>query len=416
MRKMAISYSLLVACAAVLLATLETTVGQEENPLKMLSTAIDKFSTELMIKLIESKAAINIVISPASIYCALGMLFAGAGGETKSQLASVLHLDIFESDERQFYESIKFLLQRLSSKQKGYTLKMVNRLYGQKGLDFKDEYRKKLDEYFRSELEELDFSGDPEGSRSKINNWVARMTSDKIKDLFPEGTITSETHFALVNADYFNSSWLYKFDKKNTKPQAFYTAENKKIQVPMMNLPFVARLSYHRQPNYEMLELPYAGGKVTSAIVLFNMNVTNNLLHRRRVLKANNNEISDLPKNMSVRISLPKFILNPTINLKDPLQALGLVDLFNPDTADLSDIDTVHSVPLSEAMHKSYIACNEEGMQVAGGSEGFIRRLSPFSNKPMDFIVDRPFMFLIYDIKTECILFCAYVTNPLQSD
>ena len=38
-----------------------------------------------------------------------------------------------------------------------------------------------LSTHFDSSLEEVDFKGDPEGSRGEINDWVEEKTNDKIK-------------------------------------------------------------------------------------------------------------------------------------------------------------------------------------------------------------------------------------------
>src|SRR6218665_1866529 len=154
--------------------------GVTNTHVRGLAAAVYHFTTDLHKNILESNADGNVFFSPTSIYVALAMLYAGSGGETKKQLAAALHLEHFE-DESELYKGIKILLQTLSSTKKNYTLKMANRLYGQKGFQFKDEYLKKTDEYFRAELEPLDFKKDPSGSRSQINNWVERVTSGKIK-------------------------------------------------------------------------------------------------------------------------------------------------------------------------------------------------------------------------------------------
>ena len=223
------------------------TTGPIDTNVERLAKAIYLFTTDLHKKILESDPDGNVFFSPTSIYVALAMLYAGSGGETKSQLASALHLDVFKSDENEFYESIKILLQTLSSTEKKYILKMANRLYGQKGFQFKDEYLKQTKEYFRAELEALDFKEDPSGSRSKINRWVASMTSDKIKELFPKEAITRDTVLVLANAIYFNASWLHQFDKRKTKPQTFSASEDQKIQVPMMHLLQYEGLRYASQ-------------------------------------------------------------------------------------------------------------------------------------------------------------------------
>ena len=198
------------------------------------------------------------------------MLYPGSGGETKSQLAKALHLEVFDSDESEFYESIKILLQTVNSTTNNYTLKMANRLYGQQGLEFKDEYLNKTEEYFHAGLEELDFKNDPSGSRSKINSWVASMTLDMIEELFPEDEITNDTVLVLANAIYINASWLYKSDEGEAKPQTFSVFKDQQIKVPIMrHLLQDEGLRYaSSNGSFRLLQLPYTDESVSMVIVL----------------------------------------------------------------------------------------------------------------------------------------------------
>ena len=409
----------LVACAVAFRAKLHSPTGEDENPLRKLSKAITSFSTDLMVKLIESGTGTNIVISPTGIYVALAMVYAGSGGETKYQLESALHLDVFE-DDSELYESISFLLQTLRSTKKHYTLQLVNRLYAQHESDdnhFDHDFLKKIDEYFRSQLETLDFSGDHSGSTWQINNWVARMTSGKIKELFPDGTITSDTHMALASAAYFNASWLYRFDKEETTPQTFYKTSGKQIQVPMMNMPFASNLRYLPPDNagFQALELPYDDNRVKAVILLLNEDIANDPSWIQQIIEQPMDEISSRLQNVSLRLSLPKFRLRTTLNLRDSLQALGIEDVFNGDTADLSYIDAAHAVALDAAMHQTYIGFSEDGEHAPGAvTDGYTKRHFSFRRNTVEFVVDRPFFFKVLEQTTGCELFFAFVKNPLR--
>ena len=122
--------------------------GQVDTSAEKLAEAFYRFTTDLHKKILESDPEGNVFFSPTSIYVALAMLYPGSGGETKSQLAKALHLEVFKSDETEFFESIKNLIQTMNSKKRKYILKMANRLYGQTGKRFKDEYLKQTKEYF----------------------------------------------------------------------------------------------------------------------------------------------------------------------------------------------------------------------------------------------------------------------------
>jgi len=395
--------------------------GVQEKNVQRLLKAVYRFSVEFYTKILESNADRNVFFSPASIYVALAMLYAGSGGETKTQLASALHLYVFESDEDGFYESIKVLHETLTSTKKNYTLKMANRLFGQKGFDVKAEYLSRTDEYFGAKLEALDFAKDPSGSRSKINNWVSEITSAKIIELFSADAIASDTVLALANAVYFNGSWLYRFDKQITKPQKFYEAINSTIEIPMMHLLQSSGLRYSiSEYRFKLLELPYSDEDVSMIIALDERKEAKpnfNMFLRGKVADISWKQIVDVHTDIAVQLALPKFSLRQTLDLKNSLRAVGIWNLFG--SANLSGITDSRSLKLSEAIHQAYVTVDEEGTQAAAatgfGFKFLSSRPSP-QREIIDFIVERPFLMLVVEKRTGCILFFGHIQNPLQAN
>jgi hypothetical protein len=80
----------------------------------------------------------NLFFSPASISTALAMTYAGAGGHTEREMASVLH---FNRDHKT-HEGFSTLLELLNSTgdRNGYSLSTANRLWGAKGYQFEDAF------------------------------------------------------------------------------------------------------------------------------------------------------------------------------------------------------------------------------------------------------------------------------------
>ena len=128
------------------------------------------------------------------------MTFAGADGETKTEMARVLH---FPSDGDAIHASFSSLQRSLeeirnktakiadeSKKKSGpsepITLLIANRLFAQNGYDFRDPFRDLVKKFYDAPVETLDFKKDPETARAYINKWVADQTRDKIRDLIPQ--------------------------------------------------------------------------------------------------------------------------------------------------------------------------------------------------------------------------------------
>ena len=65
---------------------------------------------------------------------------------------------------------------------------------------------------------------------------------------------------------------------------------------------------------------------------------------------------------------------------------------------------------ISEVVHKAFVDVNEEGTEAAAATaSGFKTRMR---ERPLDFLADHPFMFLIRDNRTGSILFMGCVKNP----
>ena len=60
------------------------------------------------------------------------------------------------------------------------TVKTANRLFGQENYQFKAPFLNICKESWNAPLELMDFTKNPDGSRLKINDWVAKQTEQKI--------------------------------------------------------------------------------------------------------------------------------------------------------------------------------------------------------------------------------------------
>lgn len=136
----------------------------------------------------------NLFISPLSISSALAMVYAGARGNTETQMAGALH---FTLPQDALHPAFNWLDLQLSSRGDGargsdggdFRLNVVNAIFGQVGFQFLSAFLDRLALNYGAGLALLDFNSDPEGSRQVINSWVADATENNILDLLPEGII-----------------------------------------------------------------------------------------------------------------------------------------------------------------------------------------------------------------------------------
>ena len=181
----------------------------------------------------------NLFYSPHSISLALAMTYAGAGGQTASQMANTLRFSLPQDRLHAAFNDLDLQLASRgadvqSQDGEGFRLNVVNAVWGQQGHPFQEAFLDVLAESYGAGVRTADFRETPEESRLAINGWVAENTEDRIKNLIPPDVITSLTRMVLTNAIYFNASWTYPFNESDTRQRPFHLLDGAVADVPMM--------------------------------------------------------------------------------------------------------------------------------------------------------------------------------------
>lgn len=173
----------------------------------------------------------NIFFSPYSIATALAMTYEGARGKTAEEIQSAFR---FSKDDSTRKSSIAAICNRLNQKDAKYKLHTANALWVQKDYQLRSEFLETIEQYFAGKATTVDFAREVEEARQTINRWVEDKTNGKIKDFFPQGSLSSSSRLVLTNAIYFKGSWVKQFDKKETRKGEFRVKSDFTIQAPMM--------------------------------------------------------------------------------------------------------------------------------------------------------------------------------------
>ena len=183
------------------------------------ASAINAFGLELYQKLKHQDT--NLFFSPYSISVALSMICAGAGGQTRYQIAQVLHSKSDRECLAADFGSLNRVLADSVLKGKS-ELNLANGLWLQKGYDFKPEYLEFMENTYGAHPSELDFKGDPKSTREEINKWVSRQTRDKIRELITEGAIDPLTRFVSCQCNLLQGQVGFGIRKKTHKGCSLY--------------------------------------------------------------------------------------------------------------------------------------------------------------------------------------------------
>jgi serpin B len=343
----------------------------------------------------------NLFLSPFSISTALGMAAAGAKGKTFEEMEKVLHLP--KDAPAAFGEVLKSINGETDAKKRGFTLTTANALWAQQGYPWKPEYKKLVATNYGAGLFDVDFKGNADAARGTINAWVEKETREKIKNLLPMGTVTNLTRLVLTNAIYFKGDWEVKFKKENTKDLPFTLADGKKAEAPLMHR--VGGFSYAETDNYQVLDLPYAGKRLSMSVILprkpDGLPAVEKELSGEKLIAT----LKNLHHEKVVHVHLPKFKVEKSFTLNEPLIKLGMKAAFT--AADFSGMSNGgEALNISAVLHKAFVDVNEEGTEAAAATGVVLEpTAAPVPAKPKYFRADHPFLYLIRDHTTGSVLF-----------
>ncbi|XP_059264060.1 serpin B11 [Mustela nigripes] len=389
-----------------------------------LSTANVEFCLDVFKELNSNNVGDNIFFSPLSLLYALSMVLLGARGNSAGQMEKVLHFDhTSESLKPEFRDSAKcsqagrihsefgVLISQINQPDSNYTLSMANRLYGTKAMVFHQQYLTCSKKFYQAIPQTVDFEQSPEETRKTINAWVESKTNGKVTNLFGKGTIDPSCVMVLVNAIYFKGQWQNKFQERETIKSPFQLSEGKSVFVEMMYQTGTYKLAFIKDPQMQVLELPYVNNKLSMIILLPVGTASLEQIEKQLNMKTFYEWTSSA--NMverEVEVHIPRFRLEVQYELNSLLNSLGMTDIFSEIKADLSGISPLDGLYLSKVIHKSYVDVSEEGTEAAAATgDSFLVKRLPIRAQ---FLANHPFLFFIRHSHTNTILFCGKLASP----
>lgn len=351
----------------------------------------------------------NIFFSPYSINVALTVAYEGANGQTKNEMASVLHVSDNLENQRAAFVNIS---NEINKDNKTYELSTANALWAENEFTFLKAYFDIVEMYYGAKVENLNFKGDAEGSRIIINDWVAEQTYDKIEDLIPSGAIDQDTRLVITNAIYFKGDWVKQFDKNETKEADFRVTSDKTVKISMMQRTDKESIfGYAETDDLQILELPYSGEELSILIVLPKEDDLESL--EESLTLEEFSKWRESLQEQRVNIYLPKFTFETKYFMSDSLSAMGMPTAFSEYYADFSGMTGKKNLVIFEVIHQAFVDVNEEGTEAAAATAVIISEIVSVKPPVPEFRADHPFIFIIQQKETGNILFMGRVNEPV---
>ena len=342
----------------------------------------------------------NIMVSPLSLYYAMAMLANGAGGETLSQIETLLGADIDTVNK-----AMKQLTQQANDSKQ---LKSANSIWYDKdgSLKVSTEFAKAIEDYYGAEIRGLSFASN--SAVKEINGWVSKHTDKMIPEILDR--IDTDTKMVLINALLFDAKWSKAYEENQVKNEKFKNADGGSSDVKMMT----SSEDYY-------LENDHATGFIKA--------YENEKYSFVGILPKNEGEfdISDLDiKSLldsasgqyDLSVKIPEFTFEYSTEMEPMLTSMGVIDAFDDSRADLKGLMTGmeqgENLSVDRVIQKTKIELTRKGTKAAAATAITVKctSLAPEpTREARQVYLDKPFAFMIIDSENQMPIFIGKVTN-----
>lgn len=351
----------------------------------------------------------NPVCSPINIYSALAMLAECTGGNSRQQLLALLGAESLEALREQAGQ-VWNAHYRFDGRS---TTVLGSSLWLKEGLTYDPDTVSRLaDSYYASVFQGQ--LGSEEMNRA-LQDWLNDQTGGLLKEQVSQQKFDPSTVLGLSTTIFYRAGWAEEFSEANTTLDTFHTPSGD-LQVPFMRKTISFGTLYEGD-DYSAIRLSMADDSKMWLILPAQGKTPSDVLSSGKAVAMILSGSDMRMQEAQIRLSLPRFDVSGKMDLKPVLKALGITDVFSDTASDFTPILPGSSeLVLGTADHAARVAIDEEGVVAAAYT---VMLLAPSSapslpGKTIDFVLDRPFLFLIQS-KDGLPTFAGIVNTPDQT-
>jgi len=370
-------------------------------------------STEFAFRLFEElkPGEKNLAICPYGARICLSMVWEGASGETRREIAKGLGLEELPDSLANRYERLgRPLSFHKDAERLGLELLTANSLWCDQGFTPKEAYAATLRNEYSAQIQAPDFRAAE--SAAIVNRWASEKTRGRIPAVVE--SLERMSPLVTLNAVYFKGLWGIPFRAEFTKEEEFTLLDGTRQMVPMMRQSGEYR--YAERGGAQIVKLPYMGS-MSMRVVL----PAKGTDFKKFCAELRNTLGTDWTMRMGERdghVRLPRFRMETTVSLNEPLKTMGMTQAFDPGRAELERINDRKPLYVAEVQQKDFVEVNEKGTEAAAVTTTVLDAAAacpPEPPPPFEMIVDRPFVFAITDDLRGTVIFLGAVVDPLES-
>ena len=370
----------------------------------------------------------TILISPASISTAFGLLYVGSEGDTQADIRKVMgfgpETDAFAAELGGLARAVERDVADPYIEDRRTIVDINNAVFLDDTLDYTPGYLDRVSAAYDADFESVSFLRDKNAAIDRINAWVKEKTRGLIETVYGYPDLSKETSDVLVNTIYMKAAWPGELSE-SVGP---FTASGGSRDVPRVG----NRAYYpHIDGNgFSALQIPFSDPELAAVAILPDRSL--NRLERRFDSEAmigllDEFETLDRDDWTYVDFHMPKLSIKGSYKMRDQLQAMGMVVPFDKNRSDFDGrLDPANQprrpnatgIAVGNVTHKTVLDLDEIGVEAAAVTaidSVVVTGIRNYS-EPVDFHVDRPFLFMLIHRPTGAPLFLARVTDPGEVD
>jgi len=349
----------------------------------------------------------NEVYSPINVYMALAMLAELTDGNSRDQILSLLGSESID-DLRAQAEKIWDTAYRDDG---AVSSILASSLWLHEEVDFVQETMDSLAQNYYASSYRGTMGSD--GLNRALQGWLNEQTGGLLEEQAFRQELTADTILALAGTIYFRAGWSDKFNADRTEEGEFIILSPDGGTYPCEYMRSFINDNHYWGENFTAVSKRLENDGRMWLIKPDSDTFVGQLLDDPTTMDfLLSNGDWENRKEMMIDLSVPKFDVSGSIDLKSGMQRLGITDVFDSEVSDFTPMTTqTEGIYLSRADHAARVKIDEEGVEAAA----YTVMSSPAEGRPpmeeIEFILDRPFLFAI-TTESGLPLFLGVVQKP----
>lgn len=376
----------------------EEEVEEEEilgTPVQRLAYSVSEFGYDLYRLMASKDPSANVFLSPLSVAAGLSALSLGATSTNKDILQRILNYNSLQ--DLDVHSAFKDLLTEISMQPKQF--KTVSRIYAKKRLKVQQAFVNQVAQYYGSRPKLI--ANNMQRELSNMNQWLKIQTGGKISQ--GVRSLPARLSLLLLSAAHYQGKLVTKFNAANTMEKSFQLEYGQEVNVPTMSSQhYPLRYGYDSELNCKIGLFRYMGD--ISLLIFLPSGLGQNMSAIEESLTPV--FVHDLVSQLHLAkasVSLPKLKLTTELELMEVLGEMNLKPLYSA-----TQLGKLSNSPasISSVTHVASLTLAEGGQEEAA---------PPLPNSPqfsLHFLVNRPFLMLLYDNPSGSLLHIARVMDP----